>query len=276
MRSLEPQNTRSSRRAAAREANRQQLEALVEELAANVDRPHGSGGQQRGDYFAACMNETAIDAAPVTPLAGLLAEIADVHEAAGVQRMIRRLHELAVPAPFVVTGASDYHDPASVVVNIACRRHGVARSRLLSERRATLRRGTREVSSARGQRPDARRRGRRAGSEGWADVAACRRFGVEADRKRIGQRTSRAIWQLPPSSPDAYIDVQQFFIAWGQFRGAAESLELRRQMVRADPHPTAQYRVIGPLWNAPEFQHAFACKAGSAMVRAAEQRCVVW
>jgi endothelin-converting enzyme/putative endopeptidase len=42
----------------------------------------------------------------------------------------------------------------------------------------------------------------------WADVAAARRFGVEADRKRIGQRTSRAIWQLPPSSPDAYIDVQ--------------------------------------------------------------------
>ena len=28
------------------------------------------------------------------------------------------------------------------------------------------------------------------------------------DRRRVGQRASRAIWQLPPSSPDAYIDVQ--------------------------------------------------------------------
>jgi endothelin-converting enzyme/putative endopeptidase len=240
----------------------------------------------------------------------------------------------------------------------------------------------------------------------WANVAASRRFGVEADRKRIGQRTSRAIWQLPPSSPDAYIDVQlnlmalpagflqapafdlaasdavnygaigigvahdlthaidalgadfdstgqprgwwteadrdafqklgqcsvdqydgyaiepgvyqqgkqvkgealadlagvrlaylalqrsmerhpvpvidglspeqQFFIAWGQFRGAAESPELQRQMVKADPHPTAKYRVIGPLSNAPEFQEAFACKAGSTMVRPPGQRCVVW
>jgi endothelin-converting enzyme/putative endopeptidase len=240
----------------------------------------------------------------------------------------------------------------------------------------------------------------------WANVAACRRFGVEADRKRIGQRTSRALWQLPPSSPDAYIDVQlnsmglpagflqapafdlaasdavnygaigigmahdlthaidalgahfdatgqprnwwtepdreafrkrgqctvdqydgyaiepgvhhqgkqvlgealgdlagvrlayralqrsmqrrpvpvidgfspeqQFFIAWGQYRGAAESPELQSQMVKADPHPTSKYRVIGPLSNAPEFQQAFACKAGSQMVRPPEQRCVAW
>src|SRR6185295_362673 len=42
----------------------------------------------------------------------------------------------------------------------------------------------------------------------WTNVAAARRFGVEADRRKIGQLSSRAIWQLPPSSPDAYIDVQ--------------------------------------------------------------------
>ena len=105
--------------AAAREANRQQLKTLLEELAAKADRPRGSVEQQLGDHFAACMDEAAIDAAGVTPLAPLLADIAGVQDAAGVQRMIRRLHELAIPAPFVVTGASDYHDPASVVVNIA-------------------------------------------------------------------------------------------------------------------------------------------------------------
>ena len=69
---------------------------------------------------------------------------------------------------------------------------------------------------------------------------------------------------------------QQFFIAWGQYRGAAESIELQRQMVKGDPHPTAKYRVIGPLSNSPEFQQAFACNAGSAMVRPPEQRCAVW
>jgi endothelin-converting enzyme/putative endopeptidase len=69
---------------------------------------------------------------------------------------------------------------------------------------------------------------------------------------------------------------QQFFISWGQFRGAAETLDLQRRMVTADPHPTARYRVIGPLSNSAEFQQAFSCRAGSAMVRPEERRCRAW
>jgi putative endopeptidase len=42
----------------------------------------------------------------------------------------------------------------------------------------------------------------------WANVAAGRRFNVDEDRKRIGKPTERDLWQLPPSSPDAYIDLQ--------------------------------------------------------------------
>jgi endothelin-converting enzyme/putative endopeptidase len=612
---------RWSRRAAAREANRQQLKTLLEELAAKADRPPGTIEQQLGDHFAACMNEAAIDAAGATPLAPLLADIDGVQDAAGVQRMIRRLHELAIPAPFVVTGASDYRDPESVVVNIAAgglglpdRDHYLNPEKRFAEAREEYRAHVARVltlggmvavpaSKAAGEilaletrlaeaslpataaadpagtahklsfaqlkqlaarfdwesyfreaglpridvnvaeppfverldrelgatpvatwkayltwhllesaapwlsRPfadesfafkdkylggapavkpramrclesteallgeplgrkyaeryfppaakarvqeivrtllavltddlrelkwmsDATKQQALAKIEAydvkvgypdawtdhsalvirrdafWANVAAARRFGVEADRKRIGQRTSRALWLLPPSSPDAYIDVQlnlmglpagflqapafdlaasdavnygaigigvahdithaidalgrdfdsagqprnwwtepdleafqkvgqctvdqydgyaiepgvhlpgkqvlgealgdlagvrlayralqrsmrghpvpvidglspeqQFFVAWGQLRGAAESLELQRQMVKADPHPTARYRVIGPLSNVPEFQQAFACKAGSAMVRPPDQRCVVW
>jgi endothelin-converting enzyme/putative endopeptidase len=110
---------RWSRRLATRAANREQLKALLGELAANADRPRGSVEQLLGDHFAACMDEPAIDAMGVAPLVPLLADINDVQDGAGVQRMIRRLHELAIPAPFVVTGASDYHDPARVIVNIA-------------------------------------------------------------------------------------------------------------------------------------------------------------
>jgi putative endopeptidase len=612
---------RWSRRTAAREANRQELRTLLENLALTADRPRGSPEQQLGDHFAACMDEPAIGAAGVAPLAPLLAEIAAVQDAAGLQRLIRRLHELAIPAPFVVSGASDYHDPALVVLNIAAGGLGVpdrdhylkaeprqaeARDRyrahvarvltlagmaalpareaaegiLALETRlaeaslapaaaadpaatahkltflqlsqlaprvdwegyfaeaglpridvnvaepAFLQRLDRELgatpltvwkayltwhlldaaapwlsqpfadesfafrdqylagATAPGPRavrclesteallgeplgrmyaeryfpPSSRARvqemartllavlkddvGRRTWMSAaarrealakldaydvkvgypdawtdhsalvirrdafWANVAAARRFGVAADRKRIGQRAGRERWQLPPSSPAAYIDVQlnlmalpagflqpwafdpaasdavnygaigagmahdlvhaidalgadfdatgqprnwwteadraafqklgqcvvdqydeyaiepgvhhrgqqvlgealgdlagvrlayralqrsmrtrpvpvidgfspeqQFFIAWGQFRGAAESLELQRQMVKADPHPTARYRVIGPLSNAPEFQQAFACKPGSAMVRPPRQRCQVW
>jgi endothelin-converting enzyme/putative endopeptidase len=67
---------------------------------------------------------------------------------------------------------------------------------------------------------------------------------------------------------------QQFFIAWGQFRGDEIRQETQRLMVQGDPHPIGKYRVIGPLSNIPEFAQAFGCKADSPMVRA--NRCVVW
>ena len=59
------------------------------------------------------MDEGAIDAAGLRPLAPLLAEIAAVEDGAGVQRIIRRLGELAIAAPLVVAGASDYRDPSA-------------------------------------------------------------------------------------------------------------------------------------------------------------------
>ncbi|HYG98066.1 MAG TPA: M13 family metallopeptidase [Terriglobales bacterium] len=80
----------------------------------------------------------------------------------------------------------------------------------------------------------------------------------------------------PAQNVDGFTPDQQFFIAWGQFRGDAIRPETQRMMVQGDPHPIAKYRVIGPLENTPEFHKAFSCKAGSEMVRPAEQRCEVW
>lgn len=609
---------RWSHRLAAREAQRRELTTLLEDLARQAARPPGSVEQQLGDHFAACMDEAAIDAAGVAPLAPLMADIARVRDRAGVEGVIRRLHELAVPAPFAVSVTFDYHDPALMVVNLAAGGLGLPeRDRYLdSEPRASeLRKAYRahvarvltlggmasgaasqaaadilalesrlaaasldptaaadpaatahkvtfaQLATARFdweryfaeaglprvdvnvaepaflERVDAelsstpvevwkaylawhllasaspwlakplaeealafKRQhlggaaskpraalclestetllgeplGRKYAEQSfppaakakvqamarellallqeevsgltwmapatrqqalaklasydvkvgypdtwtdqaglvirrdafWANVAAARRFGVDADRRRVGQRVSRAFWQLPASSPDAYIDVQlnlmalpagflqppafdlaatdamnygaigigmahdfihaldalgadfdatgqprnwwtdadrqsfqkvgqcvvdqyaaysiepglqldgrrvqgeatadaagvrlayralqrslrrhpiptldgftpeqQFFIAWGQYRGGAESLELQREMLTSDSHPVSKYRVIGPLSNAPEFQQAFACKLGSAMVRPPEQRCTVW
>ncbi len=610
---------RWNRRAAAREGNRRQLKNLLEDLAAKPAPPRDLNERQLGDYYAACMDETAIDAAGLAPLAPMLSEIDAIRDAAGVQRMIRRLHDLAVPVPFAVAGASDYRDPALYVANIAAgglglpdrddylkaepkfaearekyRAHvaavlslagvpagsaraaageilgletrlaeaslppaaaadpaatahemsfaqlsrlaprvdwktyfaeaGLPRIAVNVAEPAFLERLNRELGEtpaavwasylrwhllasaapwlskpfadesaaftslggAAAQKPRAMRclesteallgeplgrayaeryfppaakarvreiaaelraalkddlRERTWMSEAtrrealakidaydvsvgypdawtdysalvirrdafWADVAAARRFGVEADRKRIGQRTSREIWQLPPSSPDAYIDIQlnrmvlpagflqapafdlaasdavnygaigismahdithaidllgadfdsagqarnwwtqadreafgkvsrctvdqydgyeiepgvrlqgsqvlgealgdlagvriafqalqrsmqhravpiidgftpeqQFFLSWARFRGAAESPELQREIAKGDPHPTARYRVIGPLSNSPEFQKAFGCKVGSPMVRPPELRCTIW
>ncbi len=81
-----------------------------------------------------------------------------------------------------------------------------------------------------------------------------------------------------PAAPtiDGFTPNQQFFIAWGQFRGDETRPETQRLMVQGDPHPVAKFRVIGPLSNFPPFQKTFACKADSPMVRPDDQRCVVW
>jgi endothelin-converting enzyme/putative endopeptidase len=80
----------------------------------------------------------------------------------------------------------------------------------------------------------------------------------------------------PLPTVNGFTPEQQFFIAWGQFRGDAVRPEFARTMVQGDPHPIGKYRVIGPLSNMPEFQQAFQCRADAPMVRPAAQRCEVW
>src|SRR4030081_2115178 len=75
---------------------------------------------------------------------------------------------------------------------------------------------------------------------------------------------------------DGFTPEQQFFIAWGQFRGDEIRIEAQRLMMQTDPHPVAKYRVIGPLSNLPEFQQAWSCKSDATMVRPQGKRCEVW
>jgi putative endopeptidase len=79
-----------------------------------------------------------------------------------------------------------------------------------------------------------------------------------------------------PPDQDGFMPEQQFFISWGQARGDEIRPDAQRQFVLTNPHPVSKYRVIGPLCNLPEFQEAFSCKAGDAMVRPVEMRCSVW
>ena len=80
----------------------------------------------------------------------------------------------------------------------------------------------------------------------------------------------------PEATIDGFTPEQQFFIAWGQWRGDETRPETQRTMVQGDPHPVAKFRVNGPLSNLPAFQQAFHCKAGDPMVRPDSERCEVW
>jgi endothelin-converting enzyme/putative endopeptidase len=80
----------------------------------------------------------------------------------------------------------------------------------------------------------------------------------------------------PEPPPAGLTPEQEFFVAWGQFRGDETRPEAQRLMIQGDPHPVAKFRVLGPLSNLPAFAAAFSCPATAAMVRPAAQRCEVW
>lgn len=107
-----------SRRLAARETNRQRVHSVLEEASARKDLAPGSTEQIVGDYYASCMDESGADAAGLAPLAPVLAAIDGVRDLADAQRIMRRLHELAIPVPFGTAGAPDYNAPANFIENI--------------------------------------------------------------------------------------------------------------------------------------------------------------
>ena len=116
--------------------------------------------------------------------------------------------------------------------------------------------------------PGLHHRGRLVLGESIGDLAGAR----IAFRAYLKSREGKG----PEPTVDGYTPEQQFFIAWGQFRGDAIRPETQRLMIQNDPHPTGKFRVIGPLSNMPEFARTFSCSADAPMVRPAEKRCEVW
>jgi putative endopeptidase len=69
---------------------------------------------------------------------------------------------------------------------------------------------------------------------------------------------------------------QRFFLAFTQFWGANFRPAAERLQATTDPHALWRFRGIGPPSNMPEFQKAFECENGDAMVRSGAQRCRIW
>jgi putative endopeptidase len=73
---------------------------------------------------------------------------------------------------------------------------------------------------------------------------------------------------------DGFTPEQRFFLGFGRVWCEKRRPELQRTLVNTDPHSPGRYRVNGVVQNMPEFQQAFGCKVGQAMVR--ENACRVW
>ena len=73
---------------------------------------------------------------------------------------------------------------------------------------------------------------------------------------------------------DGFTPQQRFFLGFGRSWCEKRRPEYSRMLVSVDPHSPGKYRVNGVVQNMPEFQKAFNCKTGQAMVP--ENACRVW
>ncbi|HEY0704646.1 MAG TPA: M13 family metallopeptidase [Candidatus Acidoferrales bacterium] len=107
-----------SKRWAAGESTKEVLHGILEEASANAaGAPAKSTERLIGDYYGACMNEKAIDAAGVGALKNEMALIQGIKTNGDLQNAITRLNEEAIYVPFVFGSSQDPHHPTMVIAD---------------------------------------------------------------------------------------------------------------------------------------------------------------
>ncbi|MEO8096458.1 MAG: M13 family metallopeptidase [Acidobacteriota bacterium] len=86
----------------------------------------------------------------------------------------------------------------------------------------------------------------------------------------------RSLGGKPGPVLDGYTADQRFFIAFARVWGTKMRDEAIRLQLNTNNHPVSQWRATATLQNMPEFQRAFQCKRGDAMVRPAGEQCRLW
>jgi len=112
-------STRWSRRIAAHNDNWLRQQSVLEEAVRRKDWPVGSPEQIAGDHYAACMDESRVEAAGLTPLSPLLAKISQAKSIADIESSMRQLHDIAIPVGFTMSSNSGYREPSRFITTIA-------------------------------------------------------------------------------------------------------------------------------------------------------------
>jgi putative endopeptidase len=101
------------------ERNRDVLRSILEEDAAAASAaPRGSAQQKIGDFYAACMNETAIDAAGITPIQPELDRIAAINDRNALIAEITRLHDMGYAPIFRLGGQNDFKNSKMIIASV--------------------------------------------------------------------------------------------------------------------------------------------------------------
>ncbi len=75
---------------------------------------------------------------------------------------------------------------------------------------------------------------------------------------------------------DGYTPQQRFFLNWARVWRGEQRAEATKVQVNSDPHSPERFRALGAPSNLDAFADAFQCKAGDAMVRAADKKVKIW
>ena len=98
-----------------RQRNQDNLRKILDRLAADKSAPKGSDEQKLGDFYGACMDEAAIEAKGLTPIAPELAKIEAIHDRPSLRAEIGRLQSLGVNALFAFGSEEDRADSTKVI-----------------------------------------------------------------------------------------------------------------------------------------------------------------
>src|SRR6476469_7066479 len=90
---------RWSRRWQSGEVNKEHVRDILTEVSAKNDWPTGSAQQLSGDYYAACMDESAVNARGLAPVKPWLDEVGAIKSRADLQHAIGHLHDAGVGVP---------------------------------------------------------------------------------------------------------------------------------------------------------------------------------
>lgn len=77
-----------------------------------------------------------------------------------------------------------------------------------------------------------------------------------------------------PENIDGYTPEQRYFLGFARVWCEKRTPEYSRMLVNVDPHSPGRFRTNGVVENMPEFQKAWGCKTGQAMV--SPNMCRVW
>jgi len=100
------------------ERNREVLHKILEEDAAMTNVAPGSAEQKVGDFYAACMNEPAIEAAGVTPIQPELDRINGISDRASLLTELGHLHTAGFGPLFRVGGTNDQKNSKMIIASL--------------------------------------------------------------------------------------------------------------------------------------------------------------